>query len=156
MNAAAAGVIVFIASHFRANFRDDLQLFSQFANQRLLRRFAELDFTAWKFPFKSVAVTQAALPNENAATFLDDAGRNQQRGTAFDPAGRAPAIFVYQCSLTGCRLIADELAQDIGQDAAITVVFAFLRCIDASSHRKLGFLAIGSGGQNLYQITGCR
>lgn len=72
MDAAAAWVIVFIAGQFGSHFGFDVQLLAELANERLLRRFAGLDFAAGKLPFQRVAIGFPSLAQQHASAAMDD------------------------------------------------------------------------------------
>jgi hypothetical protein len=74
MNAASARVFVFIPREFASYAGFDLQLFPQFANERLLRRFARFYLPSREFPFQWVTVGAPALSNQDLTVPVDDAG----------------------------------------------------------------------------------
>jgi hypothetical protein len=79
MNAAAAGVIVLVASELSTDGGIDLQFLAQLADEGLLRSLAVLHFAPWKFPLERMPVASTALADQHSSIAMNDARRDKQR-----------------------------------------------------------------------------
>lgn len=90
VNTAAAWIIVLIAGEFTARHGLNGQFLAQFADERLLRRFAVFYFAAGKLPLQGMPVAFSPLPDQHLPVSLDYARGDEQWWPGSAQAGVFP------------------------------------------------------------------